>query len=111
MSADSRDVDVDAPIRVQHRHGAAPEAAVVHLRTDREIGRAAATEQAARRGFGCTEVDPAAFLQIATFVPVVIASEMCACPNRELDQIAERGVGMPDLADIPGLQGPACGAA
>jgi hypothetical protein len=46
MGADSRDVDVDAPIRVQHRHGAAPEAAVVHLRTDREIGRAAATEPA-----------------------------------------------------------------
>jgi hypothetical protein len=106
MGADSRDVDVDAPIRVQHRHGAAPEAAVVHLRTDREIGRAAATEQAARRGFGCTEVDPTAFLQIATFVPV-----LCVCPNRELDQIAERGVGMPYLADIPGLQGPACGAA
>ena len=111
MGADARDVDVDAPIRVQHRHGAAPEAAVVHFRTYREIGRAAATEQAARRGFDCTEVDPAACLQIATFVPVVIGTEMCGCPNRELDQIAERRVGMPYLADIPGLQGPACGTA
>ena len=41
MDAHSRDVDVDATICVQHRHGTAREAAIVHMRADGEIERAA----------------------------------------------------------------------
>ena len=52
MDADSRDVDVDATIRVQHCHGTAPEAAIVHMRADGEIERrrAAATIGGERLG-------------------------------------------------------------
>jgi len=39
MEADARDVDVGAPIRVQHRHGATPIAAIVHLHADGEMRR------------------------------------------------------------------------
>jgi hypothetical protein len=36
MDADTRDVDVDAPIRMQQRHGATPETIIAHLRADGE---------------------------------------------------------------------------
>jgi hypothetical protein len=39
MDADARDVDVDAPIRVQQSHSATPEATIVHMRADGETER------------------------------------------------------------------------
>ena len=36
MDTDARHIDVDAPIRVKHCHGATPVAAIAHLHADGE---------------------------------------------------------------------------